>query len=112
MTKLINTRMDGFQAIFLRRPSDKVNAVVLAANTAENITIPSGYRYVLLSATDPFWVLANGTAAKPSGDVTNGGASEYMPAAYELLDADGEALSNLSVLSETAGCVVTAAFYK
>lgn len=112
MTRLLNTRMDGFQAIFLRRPSDKINALVLAANVAESMTIPDGYRYVLFSATDPFWVRAGAAAAKPSADVTAGSASEYMPAAYELLDAAGAAVTTLSILSETAGCVVTGAFYK
>lgn len=84
--------------------SDAINALSLAANTAESITIPSGARYVIFSGTADFYVKSGGTATVP-GDTTDGSASELNPTMRDLKD-----VTTLSVISASA-CVVTAAFY-
>jgi hypothetical protein len=62
-------------------PSDYVLARSLAANTAENVVIPSGAHYVLISSSAATYVRFGGagiTATVP-GDVTDGSASELLP---------------------------------
>lgn len=52
-----------------------VDARVLAANTAESHTVPTGANYVLVTVTGNTWVNVGGTAAVASADVTNGTGS-------------------------------------
>lgn len=85
--------------------SDAINAVSLAANTADSIAIPSGAKFVIFSATADFYLKADGTATVP-GNTTDGTASELNPTMRSIND-----VSALSVISASA-CIVTAAFYK
>jgi hypothetical protein len=92
---------------------DSVNARVLAAATAENINVPAtdprAANFVRLCATGDIYYNVNATAAVP-GDVTDGTASELLPAGVELwLYIKG--VANISVIS--AGTpIVTATFYQ
>ena len=52
-----------------------VDARVLAANTAESHTVPTGAKYVLVTVTGNAWVNVGGTAAVAAADVTNGTGS-------------------------------------
>jgi hypothetical protein len=67
---------------------DSVNARVLAAATAENINVPAtdprAANFVRLCATGDIYYNVNTTAAVPAADVTDGTASELLPAGVEL----------------------------
>lgn len=97
---------DGYSPMPRQIPSS-VMARVLAASTAESITVPAGARWVVFSCTASFYVNCYTTATVPAADVTDGTASELNPSAYELPLTDVPAIS---VISGSA-CVLTAAFY-
>lgn len=78
----------------------------LAASTAEDITPPTGAKYVIFSATGDVFVNPYATATVP-GDVTDGTASELNPSGYQF---NPNELPTFSVISPAA-CVITAAFY-
>ncbi len=84
--------------------SEDVNALSLAANTAETLDIPTGANYVLFSGTADFYVRRNDTATVP-GDTTDETAAELNPTLRSLAG-----VSSLSVIA-SAACVVTASFY-
>lgn len=86
-------------------PSDYVSSRLLAADIAENITVPSGARIVVFTATADFYAKFNGTASVP-GDVADGTASELNPVARYIDD-----VSIISVVSAGVAIVI-AAFYK
>lgn len=90
----------------LRCP-DYVDARVLAANTAESHTVPSGANYVVFSATGDFYVKYNGTASVPSSDVTDGTASELNPDTRFL----GTGVTSISVIAP-AITNITLSFFK
>ena len=85
--------------------SDAVNALSLAANTAETLAIPSGARFVVFSGTADFYVKSGSVATVP-GDTTDGSAAELNPTMRSLND-----VSSLSIISAST-CVVTASFFK
>lgn len=102
----------------LRCP-DHVDALVLAANTAEAIAVPTRATqaggtqratHVLLNSTADIYARYNaaaaGTAAAVPTDTTDGTACELNPAMRFL----GSSVAEISVISESA-CKVTAAFY-
>ena len=94
-----------------------VQQAVLTANTAATITCPTDATLVLFSATADFAVSYNRSGdsyvADMSGTVTDGTGSELKPTA-RYIGRVGQAGSiiNLSVVSPTDGCVVTASFYR
>lgn len=97
-----------------RGPSaDSVLARLLAATTAEGITVPgsgaTAAKYVRIAATADIYVSFTGTAAVP-GDTTDGTASELIPAGkVEWYYIAG--VTTISVIS--AGTpIVTASFYR
>jgi len=83
---------------------DTINGVALLAGVAESITIPSGARHVIFSATDDFYARYGGTAAVIT-DTTDGTGSELNPVIRTLLSSD-----TISVIAD-AGCNITASFY-
>lgn len=72
---------------------------------ATTFTVPSKAKFVLFSATDNFYVNWNGTAAIPSGDITNGSGSELNPIIRAVKPGD-----TFSVIA-AADIVVTLSFY-
>lgn len=90
--------------------SDSVMHRVLAANTAETITVPgaaSDPPYLALFASDvAFFANLSATASIPAADVTDGTASTYMPT-QRLVPAAG----SISVIAASAG-FVQVEFYK
>lgn len=87
--------------------SDSVLARVLAvAETAENIAVPAGAKCVVFNSTADFWATPDGIAAKPAADVTDGSASVFNPTQRNVVG-----VTNISVVSDTAGAIVTAEFY-
>lgn len=84
--------------------SDSINGVVLAANIAESITIPSGAKYALFNATADFYAKYSGTAAVIT-DTTDGSGSELNPTLRTINTGD-----TISVISGET-CYVTVSFY-
>lgn len=86
------------------------NARVLAANTAESVTIPDGCNLVNFSGNADFYVRYNGTATVPSGDVTDGTAAELNPALRRIATGDGSA--SFSIIAPVANTTVTMSFFR
>jgi hypothetical protein len=82
-----------------------VAARVLAANTAEVHTVPTGAKYVVFSGTTDFYARFGAAAAVPADDVTDGTASELNPVARSI-----EGYTTIGVIAP-ATCVLTLAFY-
>ena len=90
--------------------SDTIDARVLASNTAERHTSPTGALFVSFSATGDFYALfgtSGVTAAVPGSDVTDGTASELNPNARRIPDG----VTHISLIAPEA-TVVTLAFWK
>ena len=85
--------------------STKIDARVLAAATPEVITIPSGARIAVFTATGDFYASPTNTCAVPAADDTSGNAPMLNPYVIRLDD-----ITQLS-LAGAAGVVVTIAFY-
>lgn len=103
----LNTMQQGDQAFpWVARWIDNL---VLAANTAKtyslttlrsNAGLPAGQPLFLIFAADgSFWTDYNGTAAIPSGDVTDGSGSEFGPN-QRYFD---KSVTSISLIS-AAGC--------
>lgn len=90
---------------FLLYSAHYSDARVLAANTAELHTIPSGYTRVILSGTCNFWAKVGGAAAIPAADVTDGTASDLNPAGYTF---NGE--TSIGFIADST-CIVSMRFY-
>ncbi len=90
--------------------TDTINALSLAANTAETMTVPAGAYYVAMSATADFYAkwTAAGTAAATAtvpGDTTDGSGAACNPTLRRVSPGD-----SISVISP-AGGVVTFEFF-
>ena len=84
-----------------------VDARVLAASTNETVTVPTGARFVFFSSTGNFYVnFQSGTAAIPSGDVTDGSASILNPAGRYINE-----ITQFGIIAP-ADTIVTMEFYK
>lgn len=106
MAEIKNFRVDADHKGCLDYPL-YVDARVLAAGTAETVTIPATAKYVVFQCTaTPFYVNYQGTAVAPAADVTDGTASELNPDVRYL-----GALANFSIVS-TANSIVTMLFYR
>lgn len=106
MIDMIQTAHDtDLMKIAALRPSDTIDARVLAGTVAESHTVPTGARFVAFSGTGDFYVRYGNTAAIPAADVTNGTASELNPGVRMI---EGHATIGLIA---PADCVVTMAFY-
>lgn len=79
---------------------------VLAANTAESITIPTGAKFFIINATADLWVNVGGTGTVPAGDTTNDTGSELNPT-IRYLGSD----TTIGIISESA-CKVSVMFYE
>jgi hypothetical protein len=110
--------LQAFEAsIAARNPPglDCVNARALAASTAEGITVPAteptAAHFVRLAVTEDCYFSVHTTATVP-GDVTDGTASEYLPAkSVTWLYVRG--VTTISVITAAAGgAIVTASFYR
>ena len=83
---------------------DTVNGRVLAADTAEIITVPEGAKYALFNATADFYCNYSTTATVIT-DIVNGSGSELNPT-LRSVDED----TTISVISESV-CNITVCFY-
>lgn len=85
--------------------SNSVYANVLAATVAEVVTVPSGAKHVIFSATADFYARFAAAAAIPSTEVADGTASILNP---QLRSIDGAA--TIGIISPTT-CIITMEFY-
>lgn len=91
------------------------NHHVLAANTAETETVPATIdgsavpRYALIIPTETIFIRTDGTAAVPSGDVSNG-AALYMVRGGDSLLLPVAPADALSMIGEAA-CHVSVWYY-
>jgi hypothetical protein len=91
---------------YLRNPSNYIDHKVLAANVAETVTVPSGCkRMVPRSNADVFYRIG-GTAAVPSGDVSDGEGSAFLTD-----DLFVQGIASFSVVCASA-CIVTFECYR
>jgi len=92
----------------LRMPPQYTNALMLLANVPERQAIPSGFQYVVISASSNIYCrLGDETVtASPPGDITDGSASELNPTGYVIHDD----YTHISILS-SSNCIVTLAYY-
>lgn len=92
--------------------SSHIDVRVLAAGVAESHSVPGDAKYVIFSCATSsgnaasFWADFNGTAAIPTGDITDGSGCEVNPAVRFVGN-----ITTISVISPT-DCIVTMAFYK
>ena len=93
---------------FVLRAPDYIDARVLAANTAEQHTIPADARVVIFSLTGDFFAKygTNPTATVPAADITDGTGSELNPTARYV--RPGEKISLIA--SDTV--TITMAFFR
>lgn len=101
-----NSRSGWYTTIPVRLFPTYVNARVLAANTAENVSVPATARFAVFSSTCNFHARADNTATVPAGDVDNGTASEMNPAAWYFNPGQ---VAVISVIA-SAACTVTISF--
>ncbi|MGO9170019.1 MAG: hypothetical protein ACLQBD_26780 [Syntrophobacteraceae bacterium] len=87
--------------------SNTINAMDFTGAGTKSQNVPAGANFVLISASQnvDVFVLMNGAAAVPSGDVTNGSASEANPPLRQLY---GVTTIGVAV---NAACIVTLAYY-
>lgn len=83
-----------------------VNAMVLAAGTAESYTPPAWSRFCIITADGAFYARVGGTAAAPSTEVTNGTASFYVPSGMQVQLEGGAALSVIRAGSSTVNITI------
>ncbi len=87
-----------------------ISARLLAASTAESITIPANAKYVRLAGTDNFYYSFSGAATVP-GDTDDGSACELIKqqgsAEWRVIPPGATAISVISAGTP----IVTASFY-
>ncbi len=86
--------------------SDSSHAVLLSAGQARTVSVPSGARAVLFSATGDFWTRFNGAAAVPTANILDGTACELNPV--------GRDVTGVSVIgvAAAAACTINLVFYR
>lgn len=88
-----------------------VDARVMAADTAETLSVPTGAKYVMFGCVDgsgnavSFYADFSATAAEPAADITDGSGAELNP----YIRAIGAA-TTISVLCPST-CILTAQYY-
>ena len=85
------------------------NRLLGTASTAENIAVTAGSNVVRMRATADFWYKFDDTAAVPTGDETTGGDIFVPGGVSEYVHCSG--VTNISVVSATAGTIVNAIFW-
>lgn len=97
--------------------SDYIDTRVLAANTAETVTVPqdadSKYaNYVYLTPNADIYIKRTGTAAVAAADVTDGSGSELLPAGRPILLYLGAQLASFSIITAATSAIVSLKWFK
>src|SRR2546426_5780155 len=93
------------EEIYARSAPLYIDSRLLAANTNETHTVPTGAEVALFAADGDFYAKPNGAAAVPT-DVTDGTGSEYKPVIWFL-----SGVTSIGLISEAAR-KITLSFYK
>lgn len=93
-------------ALLAPLPSDHIDVRSLAANTAENHTIPQSARFVTFSSTGDFYARFGAAASIPAGDVLDGTASDFNPTQRRI----PEGVTTIGLIAPT-DCKIQLAFY-
>lgn len=56
-----------------------INTYLLTATVHKTVTVPTGAKFAVFSASSDIWVRVGGTAAIPAGDTTDGTGAELNP---------------------------------
>jgi hypothetical protein len=91
--------------LFVRSAPAYVDAAYFAAPGNSDVAVPAGSKFVLYAGTVNFWVKRGGSAAVPSGNISDGSGSELNPTGHELSE-----VSTLGIAVGAAGHV-TLTFY-
>ena len=89
--------------------TDRVDVHVLAAATAEDIAVPTGAKFCVLTADVDFYYNTNAAAAVPTADVTDGTGSRFA-AADTNVNLVVEDVEDISVIA-SAACKVSAVWW-
>ena len=94
----------------IRNQSGYIAAMVFSGAAAKSSTAPAGAKLVKLTATVAVYVKVGGAAAVPAADVTDGSASELLPAGGTMfVDLGGATTVGVAA---GAASVVTLVYYK
>jgi len=77
--------------------SDSRHVLVLSADVAKSIAVPSGASIILFSANQDFYADYDNTAVVPTTDITTGAAPELNPTLRRLNN-----VTNISLISSSA----------
>lgn len=75
----------------------------LAASTAENIAVPAGAKFVIITCDQDLWYNFNTTAAVPTNDSTD---HDFVAAGVDRWIGGMQGVTNISVLSPSVAHVV------
>ena len=89
---------------------DRVDVRVLAANTAEDIDVPTGAKICRLDADGVFYFNTQGDAAVPSADVTDGSGSRFVGSGSPFVMISVDGVDDISVIAGAAR-KITASFW-
>lgn len=89
---------------------DRVDVRVLAANTAEDIDVPTGAKICRLDADGVFYFNTQGDAAVPSADVTDGSGSRFVGSGSPFVMISVDGVADVSVIAGAAR-KITACFW-
>jgi hypothetical protein len=92
--------------------SDTIYAIVLSANTSQQIAVPTGANLVLFGVSggnDVYMLFSNTSISVPGSNITNGTAPELVEGGAPMLRSCA-GKTYVSLVSANA-CVVTMAFY-
>lgn len=90
---------------FALYPVGYVDNVVLAADTNETKSVPTGAGFVLFAATGDFWAFPNGNAAIPSADVLDGTASILNPVMWLLGSDDRAPVTTIGLIASATTAI-------
>ena len=87
LATLSHRRAAGGGDTFARHPVTNVHNYVLAADTRESVTVPTGAKTVIFSSTADFFAKPDDGSSNvvvPSSDVTDGDGQELNPAVWDV----------------------------
>lgn len=109
VTKKLSYVPEANSLAYIESPSDYVDSLSLAGNAAKVFTVPSGARFVRLSAGALFYYRVGAGAAIAPADVIGGGGSISVPSTVQPMFCVDN-IATLGVIAP-ANCVVSAEWW-
>jgi hypothetical protein len=82
--------------------SDYNDTIVLAAATAQTVTVPAGATVARFTATGDFWIRLGAVAVIPSGNVVDGTSPVLNP---KIVSLDGVATFSIIAAATPSCCI-------